>query len=82
MEQRFVIAIARTTAWCSTPYAVLAVRTSRFGPVMRLSVVSTGNTTMNLHARPYRDTTDLAHMRHLLMAGHQANISASYMHPG
>ena len=37
---------------------------------------------MNLQARPYRDATDLAHMRRLLMAGSQANISASYMHPG
>jgi mycothiol synthase len=37
---------------------------------------------MNIQARPYRDATDLAHMRHLLMAGSQATISASYMHPG
>jgi mycothiol synthase len=37
---------------------------------------------MNIQARPYRDTTDLARMRQLLMAGSQANISASYMHPG
>ncbi|MEZ4617897.1 MAG: hypothetical protein R2867_20640 [Caldilineaceae bacterium] len=37
---------------------------------------------MNLQARPYRDATDMAHMKQLLMAGSQANISASYMHPG
>ena len=37
---------------------------------------------MKLQARPYRDATDLAHMKQLLMAGSQANISASYMHPG
>jgi mycothiol synthase len=37
---------------------------------------------MNLYARPYRDEADMACMRHLLMAGAQANISASYMHPG
>ena len=37
---------------------------------------------MNLHARPYHDPTDLARMRHLLMAGKHAHIPASYMHPG
>ena len=37
---------------------------------------------MNLQARPYRDPTDLARMRQLLMAGAQAKIPASYMHPG
>ena len=37
---------------------------------------------MNLHARPYRDATDFAAMRQLVMTGTQANISASYMHPG
>lgn len=37
---------------------------------------------MKLQARPYRDTTDLARMRHLLVVGSQANIPASYIHPG
>ena len=37
---------------------------------------------MNLQARPYRDPTDLARMRQLLLAGAQAKIPASYMHPG
>jgi len=37
---------------------------------------------MNIQARPYRDTTDFVRMRHLLMAGSQAAIPASYMHPG
>jgi mycothiol synthase len=37
---------------------------------------------MKLQARPYRDPTDLAPMRHLLMAGYQAKIPASYTHPG
>ncbi len=37
---------------------------------------------MNLHARPYRDPTDFAAMRQLVMAGTLANLSASYMHPG
>jgi mycothiol synthase len=37
---------------------------------------------MNLHARPYRDASDMARMRQLLMDGKQANIRASYMHPG
>ena len=37
---------------------------------------------MKIQARPYRDATDLAAMRQLLMAGTQANIAASYMHPG
>lgn len=35
-----------------------------------------------LQARPYRDASDLTHMRQLVMAGCQANINASYMHPG
>jgi GNAT superfamily N-acetyltransferase len=37
---------------------------------------------MKIQARPYRDNTDLAHMRQLLMAGSQAQIPASYTHPG
>ena len=37
---------------------------------------------MKIQARPYRDNMDLADMRQLLMAGRQANIPASYMHPG
>ena len=37
---------------------------------------------MKLQARPYRDPTDLARMKQLVMAGTQANIHASYMHPG
>ena len=37
---------------------------------------------MHLQARPYRDPVDLAAMRQLLMAGTQAHIAASYMHPG
>ena len=37
---------------------------------------------MTLQARPYRDNLDLAAMRQLVMAGTQANIPASYMHPG
>jgi GNAT superfamily N-acetyltransferase len=37
---------------------------------------------INIQARPYRDSADFARMRQLLMAGSQANISASYMHPG
>lgn len=37
---------------------------------------------MKLQVRPYRDATDLAPMRQLLMLGHQAQIPASYMHPG
>ena len=37
---------------------------------------------MKIQARPYRDSIDLANMRHLLMVGSQANIPASYMHPG
>lgn len=37
---------------------------------------------MKIQARPYRDPADLTHMRQLLMAGTQANIPASYMHPG
>jgi mycothiol synthase len=37
---------------------------------------------MNLQMRPYHDPTDFAGMRQLLIAGCQANIGASYMHPG
>ncbi len=37
---------------------------------------------MKIQSRPYRDPTDFARMRHLLMIGKQANIPASYMHPG
>ena len=37
---------------------------------------------MEIQARPYRDNTDLTNMRHLLMTGVQANIQASYTHPG
>ena len=37
---------------------------------------------MNLQARPYRDPADLIPMRQLVMTGRQANIPASYMHPG
>ncbi|MEZ4869406.1 MAG: GNAT family N-acetyltransferase [Caldilineaceae bacterium] len=37
---------------------------------------------MNLQARPYHDATDLTRMKQRLMAGTQANLSASYMHPG
>ena len=37
---------------------------------------------MNIQARPYRDATDFVPMRQLVMAGSQADISASYMHPG
>ena len=37
---------------------------------------------MKLQARPYRDPTDFAPMRQLLMAGSQSHIPASYMHPG
>jgi GNAT superfamily N-acetyltransferase len=37
---------------------------------------------MKLQARPYRDATDFVHMRQLLMLGNQAQIPASYMHPG
>ena len=37
---------------------------------------------MNIQARPYRDPTDLARMRQLLMAGRQATTPASYRHPG
>lgn len=37
---------------------------------------------MNIHARPYRESADMPRMRQLLMDGNQANISASYMHPG
>jgi mycothiol synthase len=37
---------------------------------------------MNIQARPYRDATDFAPMRQLLMEGRKANTPASYMHPG
>jgi mycothiol synthase len=37
---------------------------------------------MMIEARPYRDYTDMARMRQLLVFGRQANIPASYMHPG
>lgn len=37
---------------------------------------------MNIQARPYRDNTDLDRMQQLLVAGSQARIPASYMHPG
>lgn len=37
---------------------------------------------MSLHARPYRDATDLVQMKQLVMFGTQARIPASYMHPG
>ncbi len=37
---------------------------------------------MTLQARPYRNPNDLVAMRHLLMNGSQAQITASYPHPG
>jgi mycothiol synthase len=37
---------------------------------------------MKIQARPYRDNMDLARMRQLLVTGIQANIPASYIHPG
>jgi mycothiol synthase len=37
---------------------------------------------MNIQARSYYDNADLARMRQLLVDGAQANIAASYMHPG
>lgn len=37
---------------------------------------------MTISARPYRDAADMERMRRLLIAGTQANIPASYMHPG
>jgi mycothiol synthase len=37
---------------------------------------------MDIQARPYRDATDFVRMRQLVMEGRQANIPASYMHPG
>jgi mycothiol synthase len=37
---------------------------------------------MNIQARPYRKPMDLVYMRQLLMAGAQAQIPASYTHPG
>src|SRR5690349_7837645 len=38
--------------------------------------------TVKIQARPYHDHTDLVRMQHLVMVGRQANISASYLHPG
>jgi GNAT superfamily N-acetyltransferase len=37
---------------------------------------------VKLQARPYRDLADLARMRQLVMVGSQANLRASYLHPG
>ena len=37
---------------------------------------------MAVAGRPYRDGSDLARMRELLVAGTAAGIPASYMHPG
>jgi len=37
---------------------------------------------MKLQARPYRNAADFVRMRQLLMMGRQAQIPASYMHPG
>jgi ribosomal protein S18 acetylase RimI-like enzyme len=37
---------------------------------------------MSLQMRTYRDSTDFAHMRQLLMIGTQSQIPASYTHPG
>jgi len=37
---------------------------------------------MNIQSRAYRDDADLVRMRQLVMIGQQANIPASYMHPG
>lgn len=37
---------------------------------------------MKLQARPYRHAADFVRMRQLLMMGRQAQIPASYMHPG
>jgi GNAT superfamily N-acetyltransferase len=37
---------------------------------------------MTIRARAYRDATDFARMRQLVMLGSQAGIPASYMHPG
>lgn len=37
---------------------------------------------MNIQARSYRDPTDIARMKQLLMDGSQSKIPASYMHPG
>lgn len=60
----------------------MALQTLRFGPSTWLSVFSGGNNIIKIQARPYRDATDLTHMRQLLVIGHQANIPASYTHPG
>jgi ribosomal protein S18 acetylase RimI-like enzyme len=48
----------------------------------RLNGLSGVHKTMQIQARLYRDHTDLTRMRHLVMVGCQANIPASYMHPG
>jgi mycothiol synthase len=37
---------------------------------------------MKIQSRPYRDKTDMAAMRQLLVVGSQTQIPASYMHPG
>ena len=37
---------------------------------------------MKLEERPYHSSHDLARMRELVIVGQQANIAASYMHPG
>jgi hypothetical protein len=48
----------------------------------RLRVFSGASNSMKIDARPYRDSTDIARMRQLLMTGTKANIAASYAHPG
>jgi GNAT superfamily N-acetyltransferase len=60
----------------------MALQTLRFGPSRRLSVFSGVNNITKIQSRPYGDSTDLARMRQLLMVGKQANIPASYTHPG
>ena len=37
---------------------------------------------MKIQARPYHNHADLLRMQHLVMVGCQANIPASYLHPG
>jgi mycothiol synthase len=49
---------------------------------MEVNAFSGGDTTVNIQARPYRDAADMARMKHLVIVGTQANIAASYMHPG
>lgn len=49
---------------------------------MRHPLSTHRNNVLKLHARPYRDATDLVGMRQLLVFGAQARIAASYMHPG